>query len=552
MGKLGKSNTINVTGRKESMRTFRKLTKSSKMKNSVQSSDKDELPSVDQLTGDFEQDLNHLKKTFEKSMDVVIRTFKIGREKKLKAALLYTDGLADVTTINHFIMEALMNDVTEIPPIHHGLSNRMIVEWIENSRLTVGSIQEISDYTAIYTAILSGNTVIIIEGFNGAVAASTAGWEDRGVTEPASQTVVRGPREGFSENFRTNTSLIRRKINNPNLYCEQKQIGTITKTNIAVMYIKGIVNDKVVEEVHQRLDRIDIDGILESGYIEELIQDDTFTPFPTIYNTERPDVVAGCLLEGRVAIVVDGTPFVLIVPSLFIQSFQVPEDYYQRADIATLLRILRIICFLIALIGPSFYIAVTTYHQEMLPTPLLISLAAQREGVPFPAFVEAMIMEVTFEILREAGIRMPRAVGQAVSIVGALVLGQAAVEAGIISASMVIVVSITAIANFVFPAYNMAISVRMLRFVMMALSASFGLYGITLGLLALLLHLNSLRSFGIPYMAPFGPFILEDQKDTLVRLPIWSMLSRPRLINQNNMKRQGKAPTTKQKQNQHD
>ena len=230
------------------------------------------------------------------------------------------------------------------------------------------------------------------------------------------------------------------------------------------MFIKGIVNDKVVEEVRKRLDRIDIDGILESGYIEELIQDETYTPFPTVYNTERPDVIAAGLLEGRIAILVDGTPFVLLVPALFTQYFQSAEDYYQRSDFG-LLRMLRYLALFIALLGPSLYIAITTFHQEMLPTALLISLAAQREGVPFPAFIEALMMEVTFEILREAGVRMPRAVGQAVSIVGALVIGQAAVEAGIVSAAMVIVVSITAIANFSFPSFNMAISIRILRFV---------------------------------------------------------------------------------------
>jgi spore germination protein KA len=530
------------------MRTFRKIIKPTKQKNTGQFPTTDDPPlPQNQLSGNFDDNLQRIRKTFEKSADVVVREFKIGREKRVKTSIIYADGLADTTTIHHFIMNSLMNVGIELPFMNQSLNSHSILEWVENSNLSIGAITEITKFEDIYTDILSGNTVILIEGFTGAISASTQGWEDRGVTEPASQTVVRGPREGFSENLRVNTSLIRRKIKDSNLLCEQQKIGRVTKTNIAVMYIKGIVNDKVVEEVHQRLDRIDIDGILESGYIEELIQDETFTPFPTIFNTERPDVVAGCLLEGRVAIVVDGTPFVLIVPALFIQNFQVAEDYYQRADISSLLRMLRIICFLIALVGPSFYIAVTTYHQEILPTPLLISLAAQREGVPFPAFVEAIIMEVTFEILREAGIRMPRAVGQAVSIVGALVLGQAAVEAGIVSASMVIVVSITAIANFVFPAYNMAISVRMLRFGMMALAASFGLYGITLGLLALLLHLNSLRSFGIPYMAPFGPFILEDHRDTLFRLPHSKLLSRPRLLNQKNVKMQEKPPTPEQK-----
>jgi spore germination protein KA len=503
------------------------------------------VPNIDaaeNLSGIFIDDLQKVQKTFEKSADVVVRTFQFGPGGSIKAAIIYTDGLADSKVIQNFILESLMLDPNHLDP---NLPRNKMIQRVKNSILTSGDISGVSNLEQLYNEVLSGNTVILIDGVSEAISAATVGWEDRAVSEPTSQTVVRGPREGFTENLRTNTALVRRKIKDHNLYCEQKQIGRVTKTNIAVMYIKGIVNDKVVAEVHHRLDRIDIDGILESGYIEELIQDSNFSPFPTIYNSERPDVIAACLLEGRVAILVDGTPFVLVVPSLFIQNFQVAEDYYQRADISSLIRLLRIICFLIALLGPSFYIAVTTYHQEMLPTPLLISLAAQREGVPFPAFVEAVMMEVAFEILREAGIRMPRAVGQAVSIVGALVLGQAAVEAGIVSASMVIVVSITAISNFVFPAYNMAISIRMLRFGMMMLSASFGLYGITVGVLAMLMHLNSLRSFGVPYMAPMSPIIPTDLKDTIVRFPHWALFSRPRLISQKNIERQGSPSVSK-------
>lgn len=503
------------------------------------------LKPVVPLTGNFDEEVKKIQTTFANSTDVIIREVKIGKKNRIRTAIIYTDGLADNDTVHNVILESLMSEENQLDRQKETPAPQAIFAWVKNCILTAGNITDISDFDALFTSVLSGNTVILIEGIPKAISAGTEGWEDRGVTEPASQTVVRGPREGFSETIRKNTALVRRKIKDSNLYCESKKIGRVTKTDIAIMYIKGIASDKVVQEVHERLDRIDIDGILESGNIEEFIQDDTFTPFPTIHNTERPDVVAACLLEGRIAILVDGTPFVLVVPALFIQSFQSAEDYYQRADIGSLLRILRIICFLIALLGPSFYIAITTYHQEMLPTLLLISLAAQREGVPFPAFVEAVMMEVTFEILREAGIRMPRAVGQAVSIVGALVLGQAAVEAGIVSASMVIVVSVTAIANFVFPAYNMAISVRMLRFGMMILAASFGLYGITIGLLALLLHLNSLRSFGVPYMAPISPFILDDQKDTIFRFPIWGLFSRPRLISQTNNTRENTAPPTK-------
>ncbi|MBP1969171.1 hypothetical protein J2Z83_001274 [Virgibacillus natechei] len=293
-----------------------------------------------------------------------------------------------------------------------------------------------------------------------------------------------------------------------------------------------------------------MDGILESGYIEELIQDKTFTFFPTIFNTERPDVAASNLLEGRVMNLIDGTPFVLVAPATFVQYFQVNEDYFQHATIGTFLRFIRLFAFFAALLAPAIFIAVTTLHKEMIPPALLISLAAQREGVPFPVFVEALVMELTFEVLREAGVRMPKATGQAVSIVGTFVIGVAAVKAGLVSAAIVIVVSITAIASFVFPAYNMGIAVRLLRFVMMFLAAVYGLFGITIGLIALVLHLSSLRSFGTPYMAPFGPFIAADQKDALIRVPWRGMISRPSLINQKNIVRKGKPPKPKSRSKQ--
>ena len=425
------------------------------------------------------QDLiQHVKNSLGNSSDLVIREFSIGKKGHIQAAVMYTDGLADTNSINNFIMESLMIDMKESEVDQQVFRNPSTTfEFLKRQALAVGGIKEVTDVETLFTAALSGDTVILIDGIDQGLIVGLRGWEDRGVQEPSAQTVVRGPREAFTETLRTNTALIRRKIKDRNLWLETQQIGRVTKTDVSIMYINGIVNDKVLEEVRQRLGRIDIDGILETGYIEELIQDETYTPFPTMYNSERPDVVAAGLLEGRIAILVDGTPFVLLAPAVFGQFLQSSEDYYQRWDIGTLLRILRYMALAISLLGPSLYIAITTFHQEMLPTPLLISLAAQREGVPFPAFVEAVMMEITFEILREAGVRMPRAVGQAVSIVGALVIGQAAVEAGIVSAAMVIVVAITAISSFVLPSFNMAIAIRILRFALMAFAASFGLFG---------------------------------------------------------------------------
>lgn len=516
----------------------------------VSSSPATQIQEVDDIENDLiktnlQQNLQFIKDALGTSSDIVIREILLGKEETIKAGIIYTDGLTDTTSLQNFILETLMLDIKEIELLEKTLPQKNLITVLKDVAMTVGDIKEIADFDVLFTDLLSGDTIILIDGYDQGLTISNRQWVERGVTEPVAQTVVRGPREGFTENLRVNTALIRRKIKDPNFWIESKKIGTRTKTNVAIAYINGIANDEIVKEVNLRMDRIMIDGILESGNIEELIQDTPYTPFPTVFNTERPDVVAAALLEGRIAIIVDGTPFVLIVPALFIQFFQSPEDYYVRTLIGSLVRLLRFLSFSITLLAPALFIAITTFHQTMLPPALLISLAAQREGVPFPAFVEALIMEITFEILREAGVRMPRAIGSAMSIVGAFVIGTAAVEAGIISAMMVIIVSITAISSFVSPSYDMAIATRILRFAFMALAASFGLYGITIGLIALILHLCSLRSFGIPYMSPVAPFNVSDQKDTFIVFPLWSLLTRPHLISQKNRVRQQNPSSAK-------
>ncbi|MDF2911139.1 MAG: spore gernimation protein, partial [Sporolactobacillus laevolacticus] len=497
-----------------------------------------------QLHSDIGANFSVVKKAFGSSNDVITGEIILDPSSSFKVGFIYLEGMADTAIIQEKIKQSLLmksKDIQQqlnIPLIDH-------FEMIKNHIPAIGETKPIHDFSALYKSILSGETVILVEGYEYGFAANTTGGSKRAVEEPTTQSVVRGPREGFTESLDTNISLIRKRIKTPNLWLETLVIGEVTQTNVGIMFINGIVNDKIVEEVRIRLARIEIDGILESGNIEELIQDETFTPFPTLYNSERPDVIAAGLLEGRIAILVDGTPFVLLAPALFVQFYQSAEDYYQRAEFATLIRILRYVCFFISLLAPSLYIAVTTFHQELLPSSLLFSLAAQREGIPFPAFIEALIMEITFEILREAGVRLPKTVGQAVSIVGALVIGQAAVEAGLVSPAMVIVVAITAISNFVIPSFNMGISIRILRFILMIFAATFGLFGVTVGLIATVQHLCSLRSFGIPYMSPMAPFNLQDQKDTILRLPQWALFSRPRFISKKNMIRENNAPTTK-------
>lgn len=481
----------------------------------------------------LDDNLQEVRHALGNSADLVIK--KLNNAGEGQIALVYIEGLVDKSLIHDTILHPLRGLQIGLMRAE-GTGEELLRPEGDRltqlaDRLTAGDVNRMDHMDELLNRLLSGDAIVLLDDCVEALRIGAAGWEDRPVGEPTAQSVVRGPMEAFTENIRKNTALIRRRIKDPRLWLESRNIGSLTHTEVSIMYVKQVADESVVKEVLRRLDRIQIDGILESGYIEEFIQDGVYTPFQTVFNSERPDAIAAGLLEGRVAILVDGTPFVLLVPGLFVHYFQASEDYYQRADIGSLLRILRVVAFFLALLAPSLYIAVSTHHQEMLPTNLLISLAAQREGVPFPAFIEALLMEVTYEILREAGVRMPRTVGQAVSIVGTLVIGQAAVEAGIVSAAMVIIVSITAISSYVIPASGMSISVRMLRFILMGLAASFGFYGISIGLIVMTLHLVSLQSFGVPYMSPLAPFKRQDQKDTLFRIAWPGMISRPRSNN---------------------
>ncbi|TJY41580.1 spore germination protein [Cohnella pontilimi] len=484
----------------------------------------------------LDDNTSQLKESLGCSPDLVMKEVRLHYYPKAKLKLVYIAGMADVEPLlDSFLLEA---STEQLPK---NLADQQLPEYLKTTVFAAGDIQEIRDYETLFAVLFAGSAVILLDGYDVAIAVGTKGGEKRGVEEPNTQVVIRGPREGFTETLNVNTALVRRIIRDNRLWLESRKIGTRTQTDVAIMYIKGLADEKVLQELRCRLDKIDIDGILESGYIEEFIQEKTLTPFPTVFNTERPDTVAGSILEGRVAIFVQGTPFVLIIPALFVQFLQSSEDYYERADFATLIRLLRYISFGIALLAPSVYIAVTTYHQELLPTSLLISLAGQREGVPFPAVIEALMMEITFEILREGGLRMPKPIGQSVSIVGTLVIGQSAVQAGLVSAAMVIVVSLTAIANFVIPAFNMAISVRMLRFFLMMVAATAGLYGLFTGMIAVVLHLCSLKSFGVPYMSPIAPIDPDNTKDSLIRAPWRSLFARPRSITPQNVIRKRKA-----------
>ncbi|MDU0203878.1 MULTISPECIES: spore germination protein [Paenibacillus] len=496
------------------------------------------------LATDLHTNISRLREALGDSPDFITRLLDVQvTQDHLSVALLYIDGLVQSESIHKHLIEPLLN----VQATEQTSEQYCGVHEILQQTISVGEIYEAKYDSELLNAILEGSTVILIDGFDEAFFACTNGWEKRAIEEPQSQTVIRGPKESFTEDIRTNLTLLRRKIKSADLRFESMKIGRYTRTEIILAYLDGVSNEKVLNEARRRLKLIDTDSILESAYIEEFIEDKGYTPFPTMLNTERPDTAAAGLLEGQIIIMVDGTPFALMAPVSFFKFLQSSEDYYQRYDIASFVRLIRYASFFVSMLLPSLYIAITTFHQEMLPTTLLISLAAQREGVPFPALVEAFLMEITFEVLREAGVRMPRVVGPAISIVGALVLGQAAVQAGLVSAAMVIVVSFTAISNFVTPAINLAVAARLIRFMLMLLAGLLGLFGILFGCMFILIHMCSIKSFGLPYMAPISPFIPSNVKDIFIRLPWWKLITRPLVLTKNVYRQRPTAKNPKKK-----
>lgn len=487
-----------------------------------------------------------IRKAFGNSPDLAVRRVKIGVEGRVPALVVHLDAVVDAEMVSGAILKQVLNktvDLDDPSEIYKSLRDRY---------LELTGVSEEYNFDKLLDEIANGNTCIIVDGIPKAIVCQTQGYAQRNVSEPTTEATIRGSKEGFIESLPTNLSLLRRKIRNPKLIVKQYTLGSVSKTPVALLYIEGIANTQITQEAKKRLSQIRVDSIQESGQLEELIEDAPLSPFPTILRTERPDRVTGNLLEGRIAILTDGSPFALVAPATFTMFLTAPEDYFERFYAGSVIRILRYLAFFISLTLPALYIAITTFHQELLPTPLILSIAAQREQIPFPAVVEATIMEVVFEILREAGLRLPRIVGQAVSIIGALVIGEAAMKAGLVSAAMVVVVALTGISSFATPIFSLGISIRLLRFPLMLLASALGLFGILTGLSALAIHLFSLRSFGVAYMEPLWPFVAREQQDTILRAPWWAMDKRPRFIGEKDATRSApgqmpKAPTSDKK-----
>ena len=472
------------------------------------------------VQADLDKVLEQLKQRYGNTSDLVLRKVITGGGTKA-VLVVYFDNMVEAKVLN----EGIIAKLQEAPP-----ELVQDIKLLAYSVIAVSKISFTSDFNKIVNDLTYGNTAIFLAGSNRAIIAGTVGWKTRAVSKPDTEVNVEGPKDAFVENIADNLTLIRRRISNSKLRFEKMIVGTRDHKQVVVGYIEGLADPGIVAEVKRRIKTIEIDGILSVEFMQEYIKDNKWTPFSTIMKSERPEKVAACLLEGRVAVFIDQLPFVSVMPVSFAMFLQAGDDYYQNFYFGSFLRFIRLFAVVATLILPSLYIALITHHWELMPTILALSLLAGREGIPFPPLLEALAMEFTFEILREAGVRLPKAVGQAVSIVGALVIGQSAVQAGLVSPGIVIVVAFTGIASFAIPDYHASVPLRLLRFPLIIAAGYLGIPGLVGGMLMIWGHMAALTSFGVPYLAPLTPLQVKDLQDTIFRFPRWAMTQRPQVV----------------------
>ncbi|GEN89279.1 spore germination protein [Oceanobacillus sojae] len=463
------------------------------------------------LSNKVSDNLDTLKNAIGNPEDLNLRYISIGKLQK-KCGIAYLSGITDTNMINQDIIQTLQQNLKEM--------EGSPLENVKLEMIAVSSVAELNDMKEIINLVLDGQTVFFLEEEENALVIGTSGGDKRAIEQPQSENLIQGPREGFVESLEVNLAMIRRNLRDPNLRFKAYEVGTRSKQKLVLCYVEDVINPQILEEVIYRLESIELEYITDVSQIEQWIEDSSLSPFPQMLSTERPDKVAFEVLHGRFAVLVDGTPFSAIGPVVLSDINKSMEDYNQRWITASLLRILRVVASLIALFLPAFYIAMVLFHPGMLPTTLVFSIAASREGMPFSAIAEILLMAATFEMLQEAAIRLPRIIGQTIGIVGGIVIGEAAVSAGIASPIIVIITALTAIASFCSPYYSVAISFRAVRFGFMLICALFGLFGLILAFLVLVIHVTNLKSFGVPYSFTVFPAVKQDMMDNVIRGPI--------------------------------
>ena len=472
------------------------------------------------LSKKLNDNLEIFKAVFKNDHTVIYREVVNAHDPDACCALIYIDGMVNTSVINDYIIRPL--SVLEIPPTEN-LPDELAKKIIQSNE-----IENTNELESMVKAVLYGDTLLLTEGYADVLIINSKGFGMRGISEPEDEKTLRGPREGFIEGILTNISLIRRKLQTSDLKFESMTLGTRSGTKVSICYLDSLVNKNILTELKRRLGTINTDCVLSVNYIDEHIKDNRYSLFKTAGTTEKPDVAAARLLEGRIAVIVDGSPVVMTVPYLFVENFHSPDDYYINFYYGTICRLLRFLSFFITIAIPAMYVALLGYHQEMIPRNLLLSITAAVRGVPFPIVVECVGMIIVFEMLRETGIRMPDKVGQALSIVGALVVGQAAVEAKIVSAPTVIVVALAGVTGLMLPRVKGAIVILRLLFIFAA--SMLGIFGFFFASVALVIYIFSIKTYDIPYASQLVPFSFQDAKDYFVRMPLTFMKKRPEHI----------------------
>ncbi|MDN4523732.1 spore germination protein [Fictibacillus fluitans] len=459
-------------------------------------------------TSSLSDNVDYLQRSCFYTDDLITRNLPYNNN---KAMILYLVSLSDVEKIQKAIVEPLLLlkncSVEEAVPVNFKKTNNLVEAEF---------------------ALNAGQCLLVSEGSETIYIIDTYIPVKRAIEEPGNEQVIRGSHEGFVEHMQTNLHMIRKRINHPNFTVRQFIVGRLTNTKISVLYINKLAKDELIEEIERRIRSISSDSIQTPGFIEEFIEDTPFSPFPQVLNTERPDRVAANLLDGKAAILMEGSPTVLIAPATFFSLYQSPDDYNTRSLVGSFFRLIRLASFIIAILVPAFYISLISFHYEVIPIDMIFSVKSGLTNVPFPPLIEAAFMQITLELLKEAGIRLPRPIAPTIGIVGGLVIGNAVVQANLVSNIMIVVVAITAISSFVVPSNEMSTVLRILGFPFMIAAATFGFIGIVFALMLLLMHLCKLESFGSPYFAPFAPINWKDIKDTIIRVPRWKMNTRPK------------------------
>lgn len=467
----------------------------------------EEEPEATPIQSNLSQTMVNLRAKYDNSSDFLARELTLGR---VRVSFVLIEGMVGLQTMSELLVEPLVNRAWP-----ETVSPEEILDFIETRALLAADQKDVFTDEELFRFIMSGFVVVLIDGVARGVAMGMQGFNFRSISEPSSEMNERGSREGFTEPLRVNMTMVRRRMKAPQLKFDLFSVGKLSKTDICLVYLTNRASPKLVREVRHRITQIKLDVVLTSGYLQPFLEGSPWSLFSDVGTTERPDVLAAKVNEGRIAILVDGTPFALIVPYLFSENFQSLDDYSHRSYYASFIRLLRYFAFAGALLLPAIYVAVGTFHPELLPAALLFNIAAAEEITPFPLMLEALLIHLLFEIMREAGLRLPRPIGQVIGIVGAIVIGEAAVTAGLIGSPMVLIVAVTAIASFVVPSLYEPVSVLRLAFIV--IGGTMGLYGIALGGMLVLVSACSLKNFGSPYTAPISPFSLSAMRDTFFR-----------------------------------